>query len=228
MPRVPFAICNLCSAPVVRLHPGDAGQRCVRCLSTFRHRALGRVIQAQNPGRSTAIYELSATGALHRWLKREFPNLTVSEFFDDVEPGGYRDGVQCQDVEQLTFADESFDLVTSTEVFEHVADDTKGFQEIFRVLRPGGMHAFTVPLAERPDTLIRAVRRESGEIEYLTEPEYHGDRYRGVGKVLAFRTYGRDIVDRLTDAGFDASILRISSRRNAIQLGKVVIGRKPS
>jgi SAM-dependent methyltransferase len=228
MPALGLAICNLCSAPVVRLHPGDGGERCVRCLSTYRHRSLGRVIQAEDPDRSIAIYELSATGALHKWMRRRFANLTVSEFFDDLEPGAYRDGVQCQDVERLTFPDASFDLVTSTEVFEHVPDDAQGFREVFRVLKPGGMHAFTVPLADVPQTLERARRREDGTIEHLTEPEYHGDRYRGLGKVLAFRTYGLDIVDRMAAAGFHASIARIVSRRNAIPHGKVVVGRKPS
>jgi SAM-dependent methyltransferase len=228
MPALPIAICNLCSAPVVRLHPGDGGERCVRCLSTYRHRSLGRVIQAEDPDPSIAIYELSATGALHRWMHKRFTNLTVSEYFDDATPGEVRGEVQNQDVERLTFPDASFDLVTSTEVFEHVPDDAQGFREVFRVLRPGGMHAFTVPLADVPSTVERARRLPDGTIEHLTEPEYHGDRYRGLGKVLAFRTYGLDVVDRMAAVGFHASIARITSRRNGIPHGKVVVGRKPS
>ncbi len=44
------------------------------------------------------------------------------------------------DVMDINFADNSFDAVTSLGVFYHngVTDDLKGFQEIYRVLKPGG------------------------------------------------------------------------------------------
>lgn len=225
--RIPLAVCNLCGFPVVRLHRGDAGQRCVRCLSTFRHRAIGRVLDDQPIPSDAAVYELSSRGALHRYLVRRFSDVTASEYFDDVPPGSHKGGVQCQDVEHLTYPDRSFDVVTSTEVFEHVADDAQGFREVLRVLRPGGHFVFTVPLTEEPDTIERAVRR-NGDIVHLLEPEFHGDRLRGQGAVLAFRTYGRDIVERLAAAGFVASIARIASARNAICHGRVVVGRRPA
>lgn len=44
------------------------------------------------------------------------------------------------DVMDIKFADNSFDAVTSLGVFYHkgVSDDQKGFQDIYRVLKPGG------------------------------------------------------------------------------------------
>ena len=33
-------------------------------------------------------------------------------------------------------------------------------------------------------------------------PEYHDDSIRGIGKVLVFRDYGRDIVEKLLSVGF--------------------------
>jgi SAM-dependent methyltransferase len=128
--------------------------------------------------------------------------------------------VQC-----LTFDDGSFDLVTSTEVFEHVPDDRRAFVEVHRVLRPGGALVFTVPLMETGSTLERA-RLEHGALVHLTEPEYHGDRLRGRGRVLAFRTYGSDILDRLRAAGFEAALERVDDPAHAIADGKVVVGRK--
>ena len=151
----------------------------------------------------------------------------MSELFDDVVPGGFRDGVQCQDAQRLTYGDAAFDLVTSTEVFEHVPDDRRAFAEIYRVLRPGGSLVFTVPLMDAPATLQRA-RSENGAIVHLVEPEYHGDRLRGRRKVLAFRTYGLDILDRLRAAGFEAALERIDDAAHAVADGKVVLGRKPA
>ncbi len=199
----------------------------MRCFSTFRHRAVGRVLQRLRVGRSTHVYELSSRGALCRHLRRSFAQVTVSELFDGVPPGQLRDGVQCQDVQRLTYRDASFDLVTSTEVFEHVPDDRRAFAEVHRVLRPGGSLVFTVPLMETKATLERA-RLEDGAVVHLTEPEYHGDRLRGRGRVLAFRTYGLDILDRLRGAGFEARLERIHDAAHAITDGTVVVGRKPA
>ena len=198
----------------------------MRCLSTFRHRAVGAVLGRLGLDRGAAVYELSSRGALCRHLRRTFAQVTVSELFDDVAPGGFRGRVQCQDVQRLTYADGSFDLVTSTEVFEHVPDDRRAFAEIGRVLRPGGHLVFTVPLMDRGPTLERA-RLENGTVVHLVTPEYHGDRLRGRGGVLAFRTYAPDILERLEEAGFQARLERIDDPAHAIADGRVVVGRKP-
>jgi SAM-dependent methyltransferase len=105
----------------------------------------------------------------------------------------------------LSYIDGSFDLCTSTEVFEHVPDDRAGLRELHRVLRPGGRLLFTVPL-DRTETLERA-RRDGSRVEYLLPPTYHGDRLNGPGSVLVYRDYGRDIVDRVRASGFEDVVL---------------------
>jgi SAM-dependent methyltransferase len=195
--------CPLCGpSALVRLYAHAIGVRCLRCGASGATLSLVRVLKEVRPElRRQAVYEMSARGPLVEFLRREVPQLTCSEYFDDVEPGEWRGGVQCQDVQCLTFADASFDVCTSTEVFEHVADDARGFREIRRVLRPGGIFVFTVPLSLREATIERAVLRE-GELEHLLPPAYHGDRIRGHGKVLVYRDYGSDIVERLQRQGF--------------------------
>lgn len=49
------------------------------------------------------------------------------------------------DIVKLPFKDNSFDKIFSTEVLEHVPNDLKAAQEIFRVLKPGGLAIITVP-----------------------------------------------------------------------------------
>ncbi|GAB2936372.1 class I SAM-dependent methyltransferase [Nonomuraea fastidiosa] len=45
----------------------------------------------------------------------------------------------------MPFEDGSFDRVIAAEVLEHIPDDMTAMREIFRVLRPGGTAAVTVP-----------------------------------------------------------------------------------
>ena len=188
---------------------------------------MGAVLSRFALTRETAVYELSSRGALCRYLHHRFSRVTVSELWDDVAPGSFRRGVQCQDVQRLTHRDGAFDLVTSTEVFEHVPDDRRAFAEIHRVLARGGALVFTVPLMDAGATIERA-RLENGSVVHLVEPEYHGDRLRGRGRVLAFRTYGPDIVERLTEAGFAARLEHIENAAHAITDGRVVVARKPA
>jgi SAM-dependent methyltransferase len=190
--------CPICGPSLlVRFSSLPLGVRCVRCAGSAATLALVCALTALRPRLAAArVYEMSSRGPLVSFLRREAAELTCSEYFDGVAPGAWRDGVQCQDVQRLTYPDASFDVCTSTEVFEHVPDDAPGFAEIRRVLRPGGVFLFTVPLSRAARTVERALVR-NGVVEHLLPAEYHGDRLRGHGKVLVFRDYGIDIVERL-------------------------------
>lgn len=194
--------CPLCeSGFIVRLANEEAGVRCLRCGASPVHRSIGAVLRrCVGSLGGYDVCELSARGPLARHLRAHARSAALSEYFVDVAPGAMRDGVRCEDVERLTYADASFDLITHTEVLEHVADDARALCELRRVLRPGGWMLFTVPLYGEV-TLERA-RLGNGAIEHLLPPVYHGDPARGGDPVLAFRDYGNDIVTRLRAAGF--------------------------
>ena len=186
----------------VKLDDYEMAVRCLRCRSSAATLSFVTVLKCVIPDLSRRhVYELSSRGSLVRYLLKHAGKLTLSEYFDDVAPGRFKGGVQCQDVQQLTYPEDSFDVCTSTEVFEHVPHDVQGFRELRRVLKPGGILLFTVPMVDTEKTVERA-RLVNGRIEYLLPPEYHGDRIRGSGAVLCFRNYGLDILDRLGSAGF--------------------------
>ncbi len=63
------------------------------------------------------------------------------------------------DATNLGFADNSFDRIIASEIFEHVPDDAAAFAELTRVLRPGGVMAVTVP-AWLPEQLCWALSDE--------------------------------------------------------------------
>ena len=216
--------CPLCNFPfIIRLAKGEMGLRCPRCRASVVHMSMAHILKANFDSLSEySVYELSSRGPLVNYLNRSCKSLTVSEFWPDISPGQWRNGIQCQNVERLTFSDESFDLCTSTEVFEHVVDDHIGFCEIRRVLRSGGIFVFSVPLRVNARTLERA-KLIDGEIFHIEEPEYHDDLLRGAGKVLAYRTYGFDITEKLLAAGFSTAIIDTSAKEHFGGLGRPLI-----
>jgi len=216
--------CPVCGAGLLlRISRDPIGVRCLGCSASAITLSMVSVLVAERPGfRSERVYELSSRGPLFGYLRREVGNLTFSEYYDDLAPGALRDGVQCQDIQQLTHPDASFDLVTSTEVFEHVADDRRGFAEIRRVLRPDGAFIFTVPIENADRTVERAVL-SGGTVQHLLPPAYHDDRIRGKGAVLVFRDYGRDIAARLLEAGFSAARIESRFERAFLDTGRGVV-----
>lgn len=219
--------CNLCGSLVIKINRGYFGTRCIKCRSTQIHRAVGLVISSYNFSKNISVYELSSRGALYKFLKAQlFKNFYYSEYFDDVPPGLIKNSIICQDVQHLLLKDECFDLITSTEVFEHVPDDLQGFKEIYRVLKSNSYFIFTVPLSDNPKTIERCFLKPDGTIEHILEPEYHGDKIRGRGQVLAFRNYGLDILERLKSCGFSPELKIIKSSVNLIEEQKVIVAKK--
>jgi GT2 family glycosyltransferase len=121
-------------------------------------------------------------------------------------------GVTNQNLECLTFPDESLDIVITSDVMEHVRLDDRAHREIYRVLKPGGLYIFTVPHNRVWDeTLIRVQITDPDDPSkdvHLLEPEYHGDTNSDGGGVLAYRTYGKDIEEQLKKLGFEVEYFR--------------------
>ncbi len=65
-----------------------------------------------------------------------------------------REGVAAQlsrvDIHKLPFTSNTFDKVLMSEVLEHLADDRSAMREVYRVLKPGGVLALSVPHANYP------------------------------------------------------------------------------
>lgn len=223
--------CPLCGGrSFVRLSRDLLGTRCIACTASPISMAIGAVLAERVPDfADRRICELSSRGPFFAFLARSVAGgtgeLTCSEYFDDSEPGAFVDGVQCQDVQQLTYEDGRFDVCTSTEVFEHVPDDAAGFAELHRVLAPRGHLLLTVPLTGSPETVERAVL-EQGAVRHLLAPTYHDDQIRGAGRVLVYRDYGRDVTQRLEHAGFeDAEIVEVPDPAGLGAVASVVVAR---
>lgn len=223
--RARIGRCPKCGpTALIKLSNDPLAVRCLRCRSSGIHLALLKFLQGfeQDLSKMTA-YEMSSRGPVFSYLAARTKNFVYSEYYDDVEPGSFRAGVQCQDVQALTFGDAEFDLCTSTEVFEHVPNDLRGFREVRRILRKGGRFAFTVPLTDQPHTVERAVQREGGTIKHLLSPEYHCDVIRGQRQILVFRDYGEDLPRRLIASGFESAEIQEVDAQSWWGMGNKVV-----
>jgi len=189
--------CTICDQPSYFVERG-AWLRdqyvCLRCNSVPRARALMLLVQLTCPDwRTQDVYESSPAAALSAKLSNDSGSYTWSHFVPTQPRGSVVDNLRSENLECLTFEDEQFDIVITQDVFEHVLRPDLAFREIARVLRPGGRHVFTVPLYQRPTTLVRATPGPDGPLLSLPA-EYHGDPVNENGS-LVVREWGDDIVD---------------------------------
>lgn len=182
---------------------------CPVCSSSMRSRALARGIMesrffkgvnnltewvevASKVGLKVA--EINYCGDLHPILNK-LPGLVLSQYSEvsfRARFFNWLKGVKKEDITNLSYEDNSFDLVVHSEVLEHVYDVDRALSECGRILKPNGVCVFTIPVIMRRKTIKRAeVDRETGEIKYLLKPSYHGS---GEKNNLVFWEFGGDFI----------------------------------
>jgi SAM-dependent methyltransferase len=95
------------------------------------------------------------------------------------------------DICDLPFADNQYDVILCNHVLEHIPDDTKAMQELYRVLKPGGMAILQIP-----QDLSRATTFSDDTITDQKE------RAAIFGQYDHVRIYGLDYFDKLRSIGF--------------------------
>lgn len=95
------------------------------------------------------------------------------------------------DICNLPFEDNQYDVILCNHVLEHIPDDTKAMQELYRVLKPGGMAILQIP-----QDLSRATTYADDTIVDQKE------RAKIFGQYDHVRIYGRDYFDKLRSIGF--------------------------
>lgn len=95
------------------------------------------------------------------------------------------------DICNLPFKDASFDVILCNHVLEHIPDDTKAMQELYRILKPGGWGIFQIPQDLKRETTF--------EDDSITDKK---ERTIIFGQYDHVRIYGRDYFNKLRTVGF--------------------------
>jgi SAM-dependent methyltransferase len=96
------------------------------------------------------------------------------------------------DICKLPFDNNIFDVIICNHVLEHIPDDNKAMQELYRVLKVGGMGIFQIPQD--------LSREKTFEDDSITDKK---ERAKIFGQYDHVRIYGRDYFVKLRSIGFE-------------------------
>jgi ubiquinone/menaquinone biosynthesis C-methylase UbiE len=96
------------------------------------------------------------------------------------------------DMMDLPFEENQFDLVVHSDTLEHVEHPVRGLSECFRVLKPGGFCAFTIPMIVDRLTMSR----QGLPFSYHGSPDNPPDN-------IVHTEYGADAWKHVVQAGFE-------------------------
>lgn len=164
--------------------------KCSVCHSIPRQRHLQHILDRFFPNwENVSIHESSPSNDLiARYAAK---NYSHSQFFSDIQPGKYFQNTRCENLEKLTFPDNTFDIFITQDVFEHIFNPDLAAREIMRVLKSGGAHIFTAPKHKTLRVSSPRATVIEGKVNHLKEEQYHGNPV-GDGRSLVTWDYGDD------------------------------------
>lgn len=196
-----YCECPVCKTKFTAFLPSETSLRpntvCPNCGSVHRHRVLALLMQNMDWYRvGMRILHFAPEPGFYQF----FSSFKDIDYWPvDLDAARYDDTIRKQvDITNITFDDDSFDLIMCTHVLEHILDDRKAMSELCRVLKPKtGVAFLNVPLRNIPDT--------------FENPEYNTPelRLKYYGQANHVRIYGLDYTKRLSEAGFNVQLCTI-------------------
>ncbi|MCW3106790.1 MAG: methyltransferase protein [Segetibacter sp.] len=198
--------CVCCNAKYVTFLPAGiqkrANARCINCSSLERHRTLWMFLKQQGNIFNTPLRLLHV--APEKIFYDHFVSIPQLEYHPiDLMPDKYAYGnkTMVMDVTAMTYPDNFFDAVICNHVLEHIRQDMKAMQELYRVLKPGGWAILNTPVDMDAETTVEDIDLydPKKQLELFGQPDH-------------VRIYGRDFLTRLAAAGFKPDVIDYVSK----------------
>lgn len=199
------------------------GTRCANCGSTRRSQQMASTIVQEIRMRqkvaacnldellrsphmtALSVAMINGCGTLTSRI-RSLPHVAYSEY-RSADPQ-----VPSEDLMSLSYHDEQFDLVLTSDTLEHVPNLARAQREIYRVLKPGGLHIFTIPIIWDRSESRKCAELVENSVKHLRPPTYHGSPGTASGDLLVFWEFGGDVTSLIALPEFPVRIYR--DRRN--------------
>jgi SAM-dependent methyltransferase len=182
----------------------------------------------QRPRGNLTILDTDSFSSINRVL-RGLPGYTHSQFRPELGKGEILpDGSANVNLLDIPFQAGTFDVIMTSDVMEHVAEDEQAHREIFRCLAPKGTYIFTVPYDPcLMGNRTLAQRTSKTMSHFLIEKHLHGDPHANSG-ILAYRIYGQQLMDDLREIGYDVRFENLENPAQGVFGGDMFLARKRS
>lgn len=182
-----------------------ADAQCPACMSLERHRYLWLFLS-----------DILGLDTEHRKLLHVAPERCIADRLKAVPDIDYLSidlrpsaAMLRADITDIPAPDGSFDAIICSHVLEHIQDDQKAMEELFRVLKPRGWAVIQAPVdTGRASTLEDSEATSSTQREQMFGLDDH------------VRTYGLDLKQRLSCVGFHVDVKYCSELYDAETIGR--------
>ena len=206
--------CNVCSKKLRRFNSLKSGEKlCPYCGSSARNRMLWKILVSDFLKSDIRILHFSPSRSLKRFLSKD-PSLNyiTTDFIGEFDADRH------YDITSIDESDNSFGLLICFHILEHIQDDQSAMEELYRVLKKGGVCVIQTPFKD-------GEIYEDDSIKTAEERKIH------FGQEDHIRIYSVDgLKERLADSGFDVTINKFDEDKDNFNgLSKpecVVIARK--
>ncbi len=182
--------CTLCKSYFLKFV--DFNKRpnvgCPVCHSAERHRLFGYYMDKYVNKGTLNVLHLAHEKIIYKTLDGFVKRYECG----DLNPSNYKD-VPCKkiDITQIQTPDNTYNFIIASHILEHIPDDKKALDELYRVLIPDGKLIVMVPQNFESDV--------TDEDLTITDPIIRTKKY---GQYDHVRLYGLDLATRLSEAGF--------------------------
>jgi len=210
-------ICNICGTEGDSEHLDRERSSCATCGSNVRYRWIVHALSTGLFGQSLPLQEMPVRKDI-RGIGLSDPQLLADAF---SVPFAYENTFYHTEprLDIMTAAGEAeYDFIVSSEVFEHVNSPVQtAFNNLARLLKPGGVAIFTVPWGFQPETIehfpslhdwqlvelrsgwVLLNRTADGQLETFEKLVFHG----GPGSTLEMRLFSHAaLMAHFRTAGF--------------------------
>jgi len=130
--------------------------------------------------------------------------LAGSEFLGyDKKPGQIINNIRHEDAMNLSFENNSFDVIVSNDIYEHIPNIERTLSEAYRILKNSGKLLISIPFHIKSMKTTKRATIVDEKIEHQFPPIYHGNPVAKKEGSLVFYDYGWDFLDLIKTAGFD-------------------------
>lgn len=185
--------CNICGWQGAQFYPNvgpgyfEKNTTCPACLCQDRHRSLIYILEKKTDffQPKKKVLEVAPMRSFEQYCRERKQTDEYTSF--DFE----RYAMERGDITNMSYQDDSYNYFLCLHVMEHIREEKKALDEIYRVLQVGGIAIFQVPLNEALEKTV----------------EYKSPRRRETNHV---RMYGQDFIERIAKVGFKVSQVSMS------------------